>query len=186
MYFGPIAQGGYAWVIPKGPGIANVGVGVRTPARRAAVKRDVLEPFLAHIGRRSAGELRLNNFTAGLIPVGGPRRSTVVGRCLLVGDAAGHLMPCNGGGIPTAMICGRAAGRAAAACAREEAPLTDYERSWRHELGRELAHAVTTRRIFDLVTRSRAATEFSMFAAGTTGMRNLVMCKPWYRGGLRV
>jgi geranylgeranyl reductase family protein len=186
MYFGPIAQGGYAWVIPKGPGIANVGVGARTPGGRSSVKREVLEPFVEHIAARSSGTVRLRNFTAGLIPVDGPRRRTVLGRCLLVGDAAGHLMPCNGGGIPTAMICGRAAGTIAAGHIRGEAKLADYERSWRWELGRELSRAVTTRRIFDVITRSRAATEFSMYAAGTTGMRNLVMCKPWYRGGLHV
>jgi flavin-dependent dehydrogenase len=84
------------------------------------------------------------------------------------------------------MICGRAAGTVAAAHIKGEAKLTDYEKAWRRELGRELSQAVTTRRIFDTITRSRAATEFSMYAAGATGMRHLVMCKPWYRGGLHV
>lgn len=68
MYFGPVARGGYAWVIPKGPDVANVGVGVRTGCERSGVKRAVLDPFVAHIAKRSAGELRLRNFTAGFDP----------------------------------------------------------------------------------------------------------------------
>jgi flavin-dependent dehydrogenase len=84
------------------------------------------------------------------------------------------------------MMCGRSAGEVAAAHVTCGTPLDEYERVWRRELGRELSRAVTTRRVFDVVTKSRTMTEWSMYVAGATGMRNLVMCRPWYCGGLHV
>ncbi|MHC4248953.1 MAG: geranylgeranyl reductase family protein, partial [Planctomycetota bacterium] len=113
MHFGPVARGGYAWVIPKGKTVANVGLGGRTPGGRAALKDD-LDRFVRLLEERNGRRLERGRFTAGLIPVGGPRRRTVIGDVLLAGDAAGHLMPANGGGIPTAMICARIAGEVAA------------------------------------------------------------------------
>ena len=68
--------------------------------------------------------------------------------------------------------------------AREGVPLVEYERRWRRDVGRELAHAVTTRRIFDVVTRSPSATELAMAIAGPGGMRELMMCRPWHRAGM--
>jgi digeranylgeranylglycerophospholipid reductase len=185
MYFGGVAQGGYAWVIPKGGGLANVGIGVRPPARRASRRREVLDPFLRKLETALGVKAEIVRFMAGLIPVDGPRRESVRGRSLLAGDAAGHLMPCNGGGIPTALICGRAAGEAAARHVTDGAPLKDYERRWRRAIGRELAHAVTIRRIFDVVTRSETATELAMCAAGPRGILDLMRCRPWYAGGVR-
>ena len=184
MHFGPVARGGYAWVIPKGEGLANVGVGARPARDRASLRRMVLDPFVRTLEARCARRAEILRFTAGLIPVGGPREVTVRGNVLLAGDAAGHLMPCNGGGIPTAMICGRIAGEVAAAHVRDRIALPEYERRWRRAVGRELARAVTTRRIFDLVTRSPSATEFAMCFAGPGGMRGLFTCRPWYMVGI--
>lgn len=185
MHFGAVAPGGYAWVIPKGDDLANVGLGVR-PAKNRAALRGVLSQFVEMLEQRCGRRAERLRYTAGLIPVGGPRRRTVRGNVLLTGDAAGHLMPCNGGGVPTAVICGSLAGRAAAAHVREGLALSGYDRNWREAVGRELAHAATTRRIFDLVTRSCAVTELAMCTAGARGMRDLMTCRPWYRGGLRV
>ncbi len=183
MYFGPVAQGGYAWVIPKGERVANVGLGGRTGSGRPAMKRD-LDRFVELLEVQTGCKLERGRFTAGLIPVGGPRRRTVIGSALLAGDAAGHLMPANGGGIPTAMICGRIAGEVAAEHVRDGTPLSMYESRWRAVVGRELSSAVSTRRFFDAVTCSRLATEAAMSIAGPRGMRELVMCRPWYRAGL--
>ena len=150
----------------------------------ALADRGVLEDFIATLEERSGRKIERLRFTAGLIPVGGPRRRTVRGNVLLAGDAAGHLMPCNGGGIPTAVICGALAGEVAAAHVREGTPLSAYEERWRDAVGRELSHAVTTRRVFDVVTRSRAATELAMSIAGPHGMHDLLTSRAWYRAGL--
>jgi len=183
MHFGPVARGGYAWVIPKGDGVANVGLGVRLATKRAQVRR-VLDGFVAMLERRTGRRLERIRFTAGFIPVGGPRPRTVIGSVMLAGDAAGHLMACNGGGIPTAMIAGRIAGEVAASHVREGLPLSAYENMWRRAIGRELAHGVTTRRIFDMATRSPVVTELAMSVAGTRGMRDLMSCRSWYRAGV--
>ena len=184
MYFGRVARGGYAWVIPKGGELANVGVGVR-PASNGALARQALDAFVRTIERRRARSAKRLSFTAGFIPVGGPLSPTVRGNVLLAGDAAGQLMACNGGGIPTAAICGRIAGRAAAEYVRAGLFLSRYERLWRDACGQELETARTTRRIFDAVGRSPALTELAMAVSGGRGIRNLLTCLPWYTSVLR-
>lgn len=178
LYFGPIAKGGYAWVIPKGKGLFNVGVGVRRKGPPAAVTTEVLHPFLNALKQRA--ELKPIHFTAGLIPVGGPMKKNRVGNTILAGDAAGQVMACNGGGLPTALICGRAAGQAAAKIALGKS----YDQPRHSPVGSELANGLTTRRIFDLITRSSIATEAAMKLAGTSGMRRLIMGRSWLTAAL--
>lgn len=87
--------------------------------------------------------------TAGLIPVGGPVRTTV-GNVLLAGDAAGHTHPVTGAGILHAVISGDAAGRAAARAVTEEGglgALSEYDREWQDTFGRVLARGVERRRL---------------------------------------
>lgn len=183
MYFGRLAPGGYAWVIPKGADRANVGVGVRPP--KAKLARRALEAFIGARERRCGRRAKRQRLTAGLIPVGGPLAETVRGNVILAGDAAGQLMACNGGGVPTAAICGRIAGQVAAEHVRAGLPASRYEHLWREVCGRELESALTTRRIFDAAIRSPTATELAMRLAGPQGMRNLMTCLPWYRAVLR-
>src|SRR5207247_2486608 len=81
LYFGNLAPGGYAWVIPKGP-CANVGLGTWQHFRG---RLDLLfQKFLDHRGLP-----RLHG-TGGYVPVEGPIDRTVAGRSLPVGDGAGH------------------------------------------------------------------------------------------------
>ncbi len=126
IFFGNrIAPGGYAWIFPK-QGCANVGLGVQ---RSGAPVRRLLEAFLAEHGYASGA------MQACFIPVSGPIEKTVQGNVLAVGDAAGHVVASNGGGISIAMICGRLAGLAAARHLREGESLTAYERDWRAAVG---------------------------------------------------
>ena len=180
LYFGPVAQGGYGWVIPKGNGLFNIGVGVRNRRPNSVIGKEVLDPFMEVIRRRSGGSMKVVSTTAGLIPVAGPLKTTAFKNTLLVGDAGGQLMSCNGGGIPTSMICGRIAGQTAAEYALNGAPLSVYEQRWRTQIGKELARGVATRHVFDILTMSKITTEIAMRIAGNSGMRKLVMCKPWY------
>ena len=106
MYFGNVAPGGYAWVIPKKEG-ANVGLGYSKRYARGEL-RLLLGEFLK-LRPMEAGKLN-----GKMVPMSGPIPSTVKGNALVVGDAAGQVMAVNGGGIPIAMICGRIAGQVAA------------------------------------------------------------------------
>lgn len=136
MYAGKIAPGAYAWIIPKGEQRANVGVGIR---RRFSGKESViklLKYFINHSpASRKVAQGKPLSFVTGLVPTGGPLPQTVKDNLLLVGDAAGQVLPITGGGIPTAMICGRIAGQVCVEYFHSSLPLHEYEKRWREELG---------------------------------------------------
>ncbi len=166
LYFGnSIAPGGYAWVFPK-QGCANVGLGVQ---KRETPVPVLLNAFLARMG--FAGR----DVMAGFVPVSGPIRETVRENVIAVGDAAGHVVASNGGGIATAMICGRLAGLAAARHLLRGEPLDVYEREWRSAIGRELLAAAKTKRMADRFLGSDFLIERAMAMLGGPGIRNLIV-----------
>ncbi|MEM3056515.1 MAG: geranylgeranyl reductase family protein, partial [Candidatus Bathyarchaeia archaeon] len=90
MYFGRrYAPGAYAWIIPKGEDVANVGIGVRpTYMEKGLNIRDYLQNFLKYSPaseRLIRGEATA--VKAGCIPVGGPMERTSSRNVLVVGDA---------------------------------------------------------------------------------------------------
>jgi len=169
MYFGGIAPGGYAWIIPKDEG-ANVGVGFN-PALCSRRPSDMLTEFTALHG------IEHHDRTLGLVPMQGPLPRTVSGRVLLVGDAAGHTMATNGGGIPTAMIAGRAAGAAVSAHLRRGAPLSDYEAAWRRSMERQLNDSVKARRLADRFFGNDLLLAMAMRVLGRRGLDRTIRCK---------
>jgi digeranylgeranylglycerophospholipid reductase len=94
-----IAPGGYGWVFPKGPGAANVGVGVN-PAMAGGLRAvDYLERFM---------ESRCPGATRGRMVVGGTvvargLPSLTTGGFVTVGEAANQNNPFSGGGIINAL-----------------------------------------------------------------------------------
>ncbi len=169
MYFGSIAPGGYAWVIPKDEG-ANIGLGY---SRLFTDRRlhDFWVPFRDMVGHKTG------HLSGKMIPMSGPISRTVVGDALVVGDAAGQVMPVNGGGIPIAMICGRIAGRAAANRIKKGAELAEYEREWRRQLGGPLAVAVKTKRLAMMAFGSQWRLEMAMRMLGVKRMGKAIRCK---------
>src|SRR3989449_5657329 len=117
LYMDPrYSPGGYGWIIPKGHGRANVGIGIRERyVRREWQIRDLLTGFIEK--NKVAAKRLKGGKTASLIgdslPVDGPLTRTYADRVMAVGDAAGVGMPTNGGGVQTAMITRRLAGGAA-------------------------------------------------------------------------
>lgn len=107
-----MTPGGYAWVIPVGESIANIGVGVR----RTFLKRssDLESFFKAFVKTREDYELKKYKFLekpiGKYIPVGGLVKEFAKPSVVLLGDAAGMVVPCNGGGIPTALVSALGAG----------------------------------------------------------------------------
>ena len=126
MFFGNLAPGGYAWIIPKAH-CANVGLG--TWERFHGNLRSLYDKFLA------AREITGGKATGGYVPVLGPIDRTVAGNVLLAGDSAGMVMATNGGGINVSMLAGRIAGQTAADHLLDGVPLAAYERRWRSALG---------------------------------------------------
>lgn len=164
MYFGQdFAPGTYAWIIPKGDDIANVGTGARSPfMRRGLSIRDYHRNF---VEKHPVASEKLRRATptaikAGCIPVGGPMKRTGMGNVIVAGDAAGHTIPTVGGGIPPALICGRIAGRSVVEHLRKGRSLHAYEELWRRQLGETLENSLRLRRMSDVIFRSERSIDF--------------------------
>jgi digeranylgeranylglycerophospholipid reductase len=179
FHFGRIAPGGYAWVIPKDGSSANIGLGILPKYRSSHGNlRQLLTTFLTSIGA-DIGSAR--KFGGGWIPMGGPLRSAARGNVMLAGDAAGMVMPTNGGGIPTSMIAGLLAGCTAVDHLRFGTPVADYDRRWRRVLGRALTRSTWTRKIVERVMPWDRAVAFGMAMLGSKGMDHVVVCRPFRR-----
>jgi digeranylgeranylglycerophospholipid reductase len=163
LHFGGVAPGGYAWIFPRSPD-ANVGLGVReTPPGRPL--GELLARFLRAQGLPPAREP-----TRWWVPLGPPPESAVRGPALFVGDAANLVMATNGGGIPTAMISGLEAGRAAARHVREGRPLAEYDRAWRADLYAPLRRAWEVKRFGDRVADRDWLLTLGMHYIGARGL----------------
>jgi digeranylgeranylglycerophospholipid reductase len=104
------APGGYAWVFPKSRNMANVGLGVRVKHTKPAIK--YLRDWVDSDPRfREAKILKTNG---GICPVSGQLNKIVDDGLMLVGDAAGQLIPMTGAGIHSGIEAGRMAGCVAA------------------------------------------------------------------------
>jgi len=169
MYFGKVAAGGYAWVIPKRGG-ANIGVGVN-PAMSRERPRTAFKRFVGMLG------CEFSDLTMGIVPMSGPVKTTVRGNVLLVGDSAGFVMPTNGGGIPTAMISGRIAGRAVKDHLLKGSPLSDYERQWRTVMDGPLKAGLWTKNMADMFFPRDRTLELAMMVLGTRGLDRAIRCK---------
>ena len=179
MYFGDqIAPGGYSWVIPKGNGLVNVGFGMRRNiAKDDTPLRTYLDRFVFKTLTSSSKAAKIERRIGAIIPVGGPLEKTWHNNTLLVGDAAGHVMASNGGGIPTALCGGEIAGDAIGSYLTNETPLSTYEDEWRSEFGTELDTALRVLRIADNIMPSDFMTDLCMKLAGVRFLEPLIRCR---------
>jgi digeranylgeranylglycerophospholipid reductase len=138
VFLGSVAPSGYAWIIPKGPNTANVGLGVRAGYLKGNLKEH-LQAFCDELG------FEVLSWGGGWIPMGGPVKTMVDGTTLAIGDAAGLVMPSNGGGISQAIISGCFAAEAILDHLNTGAPLTAYEDRLRASLGRALKNSLRTK-----------------------------------------
>lgn len=145
FYFGEkIAPGGYLWIFPKGDGVANVGIGIRSSMETAI---SYLNKF---VSKKDATPVELN---IGGVPVTGPIKKTYAEGFLIVGDAAGHVDPITGGGIHPTISCARIAGEVAAEAVKKEDSsekfLKKYHETWRTEIGSALDQSLKYRKMAD-------------------------------------
>lgn len=175
MFFGNLAPGGYAWIIPKAR-CANVGLG--TWERFHGNLRTLFDKFVAD------HDLTPGKATGGYVPVLGPVERTVSGNVLLAGDAAGMVMATNGGGINVSMIAGRFAGMTAADHVLQGTPLEEYERRWRAALYGPLNEGARIKQLADRFFGSDALLEASMVLLGRRRMGRAIRCQRLFRGGV--
>ncbi len=167
LYFGSLAPGGYAWVIPKGEG-ANVGLGIATMPQGDNLSK-LFAKFVA-----SRGLTVKAPFTRWWVPLGEPPSSAVYGNALLAGDAANMVMATNGGGIPTAMISGMYAGKTAAGHVRSGTPLQAYDTLWKNNLLSPLKRGYSLKSLGDKVVYHDLLLSFGMRFIGKGGMGNFI------------
>lgn len=181
MYLGTeLAPGGYGWIIPKGGRSANVGIGIRTSYSKRNDGRSYLHFFLDQC---SLTKLKLKGGKAGpmiadVLPVDGPLATTYSEHVMAVGDAAGMVMPTNGGGISTAMITGEIAGKVAADYVQKETPLSEYEREWKQALGKEMVVSTKLRRLADHFMGNDIVFHLLLRVLGTQGIKDVITCRP--------
>mgnify|MGYP000042699848 CR=1 FL=1 len=92
-----VAPGAYAWIIPRGDSRANVGLGIRCNMITMN-PLDYMRKFLSILGIRAQG------IRGRFVPVGGLTKRVAKDGIFLLGDAAGMVIPSNGGGIHNAII----------------------------------------------------------------------------------
>jgi digeranylgeranylglycerophospholipid reductase len=130
------APGGYLWVFPKGPGMANIGLGISGKyAKEGKAAHRFLDEFLAW---KYPGASVLTTVVGG-VPVDKTLKQIVTDGLMLVGDAAHMVNPMTGGGIIPAMRGGLLAAETAVKVLKNgEEPsaekLREYEQRW-HKIG---------------------------------------------------
>jgi geranylgeranyl reductase family protein len=135
--------GFFAWVIPRGRGIAKVGV-----AGRGINSFSALDSFL------STRDHRVLKRIAAPIFVGGTRPHFVVGRTVYVGESAGQVKPTTAGGITTSVAAGIIAGRWVSESLRlnDAKLIANYQRDWEARFGKEFRAMKRLRRLFESLT----------------------------------
>lgn len=146
VYFGDVAPGFFAWLVPAAQSMARAGL--MTRERPGYYLKKWLSQLTAQ-GKITTDEVKIRY---GGIPLR-PLAKTSGERLLVVGDAAGQVKPTSGGGIYYGLL-----GADIAAETLHQALLDDdlsanrlaqYERGWRKKLGRELRIGYWARRLFE-------------------------------------
>ena len=182
MYLGTeYAPGGYAWVIPKGRGEANVGVGARFFCLKHG--KTIVDYFTAltrnhPVVPKYLREARFSPLIGKTLPVGGMIPRPYADGTLLVGDAAGLVVPTNGGGISTALVSGCIAGQVAAHHVNDGTPLSTYENVLKKEIGKPVRRGYLYRRIGDLFMFHDRAFETLLRMIGTGNLAKTVKAEP--------
>ena len=161
-YFGDMAPGFFAWLVPTGPTTARAGLLSRENPGRY-LKMWLKE--LAAKGKITSAEAPLKY---GGIPLK-PLRRTYGERLIVAGDAAGQVKPTSGGGIYYGLIgADIAAGTLHQALADGDLSakrLARYERGWRKRLGRELRTGYWARKLYERLSNEQIDRIFEIVKA---------------------
>jgi geranylgeranyl reductase family protein len=163
VYFGDMAPGFFAWLVPTAPSMARVGLLARKDTGL------YLKKWLAHLAERGKIASAEAKLSYGGIPLKPPTR-TYGERMIAVGDAAGQVKPTSGGGIYYGLLSAEIAAdtlhRALADDDLSSGRLARYERAWRRKLGRELRAGYWARKLFERLSDRQIDRIFEIIKAG--------------------
>jgi digeranylgeranylglycerophospholipid reductase len=134
--------GFFAWIIPTGQGMGKVGV-----AGKGINAANALDAYVESKG----GHHSIVRKVYAPIWVDGPIQNFIIGRSIVVGDAAGQSKPTTAGGIYTCGMGGLYAGQAIgkALKAKDDAFLAAYERNWLSLFKSEFDKMLLARRLLE-------------------------------------
>ena len=162
-YFGDMAPGFFAWLVPVAPPLARAGLLSRKNPGY------YLKKWLAELAAKGKIISARAEIRYGGIPLK-PLSRTYGERLIAVGDAAGQVKPTSGGGIYYGLL---SADIAAATLheALEDGDLSAkrlarYERGWRKKLGRELRTGYWARRLFERLSNRQLDRLFEIVKRG--------------------
>ncbi len=95
-----VAPLGYAWIFPKNKNMANVGIGVRKASPLTYLKKFIKEH------REEFKNAKIVEADGSSVPIGGLVRELVRDNLVLIGDAAGTVIPFTGAGIHSSIAAG--------------------------------------------------------------------------------
>jgi digeranylgeranylglycerophospholipid reductase len=165
LYFGTdIAPRGYLWIFPKGPDIANVGIGTAMSEKPA---KWYLDKFIdSHPEIFGKGSIIEAN--SGGIPVGGFLENMVGNGLVVVGDAAHQVNPIHGGGMKEATMAGEMAARVISKGIKNgnvsAKVLSEYNRIWWKERGEKLKKVEKIRHVVEKLSND----DFNMISNSLT------------------
>jgi digeranylgeranylglycerophospholipid reductase len=149
----------FAWTVPYSQKTMEVGLGESMHSKRdsySAFKSFVNSQYMKE--RLDGAEMISGH--ASIIPLE-PRKKTVKGNVLLVGDAAGQVKATTGGGIIFGTMCAKTAAQVITNHIEKGTPLLTYEKLWRRKYGLDLRmhriihnyYSSLSKRSFELVFR---------------------------------
>lgn len=136
FYFGKeVAPEGYLWVFPKGPGSANIGIGISGLSGKSKTAQKYLDEFM----ERKFPNAPVLTAIAGGVPCSITLDKITAPGLMLAGDAARQVNPLSGGGIASGMVAGSIAGRIAAKAIKTNKPdeIFSYEKEWHDRIGKK-------------------------------------------------
>jgi digeranylgeranylglycerophospholipid reductase len=145
-----IAPKGYAWIFPKSEGVAEVGVGVR-----GGQAKYYLDKFVEQ-HRDELGKAQIIDYRGALVPIGGMIENNVGDGFILIGDAAGTVIPLTGAGIHSSgvagLIAGEVAGRAALEGDSSKQRLLEFRKRYEDPWGERIKKSLKAMRALESLT----------------------------------
>ncbi len=147
-----IAPRGYAWIFPKGKKFTEVGLGVRgTPAKQQ------LDRFVK-LFEKELGRGQIIDYRGAPVPIGGIIKQNILDGAILVGDAAGMVIPLTGAGIHSSVAAGLLAGEVAASASSEgdysKARLEEFNKRYDEDWGRRIRKSLKAMQLIEKLNDS--------------------------------
>ncbi|MDR2944997.1 MAG: NAD(P)/FAD-dependent oxidoreductase [Methanosarcinales archaeon] len=146
IFAGQEAPGFFAWSIPVSKTVSRIGLAV-DPKRIQKDQTqnisacDYLNLLLLNPVIKEKINPGILDFVVGGIPIRVMEKTYAVG-LMVVGDAAGQCKPISGGGVYTGAVAAKIAAKVAAEAIEKndfsEKKMSEYEKRWKKEFGREL------------------------------------------------